>query len=82
MNLFESLRVLPTDYAEYGGDVERWKDPTIDYPDCSRGCAYWVSLNGSLGNDWGVCANKKAPRAGLLTWEHMAGFLCFEKKEC
>ena len=28
--------------------------------------------------DWGVCSNPSAPRAGLLTWEHQAGYNCFE----
>lgn len=81
MNLSKCLKVLPTDYTEYGGEVERWKDSKIDYPDCSRGCKHWVPLYGDLGNDWGVCANENAPRQGLLTWEHMAGFGCFESDE-
>lgn len=71
------LKILPTDYACYGGEVIRWEDPNKNYPDCSNGCKYFVPLNGSLGNDWGVCSNPKSPRAGLLTWEHQTGVDCF-----
>ena len=28
-----------------------------------------MNLKGSLGYDWGVCANPKSPRTGLLTFE-------------
>lgn len=73
--------ILPSDYDEYGGDVKRWKDPTLDYPDCSAGCVHFVPLGDGLGSDWGVCSNAKSPRKGLLTWEHQAGFGCFERKE-
>jgi hypothetical protein len=79
--LFKVLRVLPTDYSSYGGEVERWADETVDYPDCSGGCRFFVPLEGNLGFDWGVCAKEGAPRAGLLTWEHQAGFGCFEQGE-
>jgi hypothetical protein len=27
-------------------------------------------LTGDVGLDWGICANAKSPRAGLLTFEH------------
>ncbi len=80
-NLFEVLKILPTDYEDYGGEVKRWADPKKDYPDCSRGCKYFVPLNGDLKYDWGVCSNKNAPRAGLLTWEHQTGVDCFEPEE-
>jgi hypothetical protein len=76
------LKVLPTDYFEYGGQVERWKDKTRDYPDCSFGCKHFVKNSenrDSLGNNWGTCANPKSPRNGLLTLDHMAGYGCFEK---
>ena len=76
--LFKSLKVLPTDYSEYGGEIKRWEDNHKDYPDCSRGCKHFVKLQGDLGNDWGVCANTNSSRSGLLTWEHQAGFGCFE----
>jgi hypothetical protein len=29
--------------------------------------------------DWGVCTNPRGPRKGLLTWEHQAGYGCFEE---
>jgi hypothetical protein len=76
--LWKVLRVLPTDYKEYGGEVERWEDENKSYPDCSCGCKHFVILNGELGADWGVCSNPKSPRAGLLTWEHQTGVDCFE----
>jgi hypothetical protein len=76
--LFKSLKILPTDYEDYGGEVKRWKDPNLNYPDCSSGCSFFVELKGSLGFDWGVCSNPNGPRKGLLTWEHQAGFGCFE----
>lgn len=81
MNLFDVLRVLPTDYKDYGGGVERWADESLSYPDCSAGCRFFVPLGEPHSFDWGVCAKKGAPRAGLLTWEHQAGFGCFERGE-
>lgn len=68
---------LPTDYTDYGGEVERWADGD-NYPDCSWGCKHFVPLDGYLRADWGVCANIGAPRAGLLTFEHQTGRGCFE----
>jgi hypothetical protein len=29
--LFACLQVLPTDYDAYGGKVNRWADPAVDY---------------------------------------------------
>ena len=78
--LFTLLRRLPTDYSDYGGEVERWADGD-DYPDCSCGCRWFVPLDGELGWDWGVCANAGAPRAGLLTFEHQTGRGCFEMEK-
>lgn len=77
-NLFSVLKILSSDYADYGGNIKRWADPNQNYPDCSCGCKYFVSLKEPFNNDWGVCANKNSPRAGLLTWEHQAGYNCFE----
>ena len=57
------LKRLPSDYADYGGDIVRWADPNLDYPDCSSGCRHWRALD----TDWGVCANPDSPRAGLLS---------------
>lgn len=79
--LVKVLKKLPTDYQEYGGDIKRWEDPEKDYPDCSRGCKYFVELKEKLGYDWGVCANPNSPRAGLLTWEHQTGVDCFEAEK-
>lgn len=71
------LKILPTDYDLYGGQVKRWDDPNKDYPDCSRGCKYAVKID----SDWLVCTNPESPRAGLLTWEHQAGLNCFDAEE-
>ena len=78
--LFLILKRLPTDYTDYGGEVERWKDGS-DYPDCSCGCKYFLPLDGELAYDWGVCGKPDAPRAGLLTFEHQTGRGCFEYGE-
>jgi len=76
------LKRLPTDYRDYGGNIERWKHMDLSYPDCSGGCRWFVPLydgkNESWDCDWGVCTKPGAPRQGLLTWEHQAGFGCFE----
>jgi hypothetical protein len=72
--LWKVVKILPTDYTEYGGTVERWQDPNKGYPDCSSGCRHWWALDA----DWGVCRNHNSPRAGLLTWEHQAGEGCWE----
>jgi hypothetical protein len=74
---WDIVKILPTDYTDYGGKVERWKDDS-DYPDCSCGCRWYLPLEGLLGSDYGVCSNKNGPRKGLLTFEHQAGKGCFE----
>lgn len=74
------VKILPTDYTDYGGEVERWKDGD-DYPDCSSGCRWFLPLAGDLGYDWGVCNNPDAPRAGLLTFEHQTGRGCYEMED-
>jgi hypothetical protein len=53
----------PTDFAPYGIRLR-------DSADCSCGCRHFVPLAGQEGADWGVCANPRSPRAGLLTFEH------------
>lgn len=82
---WDVVKVLPTDYRDYGGEVERWRYADLSYADCSSGCKWWVPLydqdHASWDCDWGVCTNPTSPRAGLLTWEHQAGFKCFEWNE-
>jgi hypothetical protein len=82
---WDVCKKLPTDYRDYGGSIERWKIPELSYPDCSCGCKWFIPLydeaNESWDFDWGVCTNPDSPRAGLLTWEHQAGFKCFEQDE-
>lgn len=75
--LWNVVRILSTDYSEYGGHVIRWQDPDRDYPDCSGGCRHFHAMDA----DWGVCCNPESPRAGLLTWEHQAGYNCFEEEK-
>src|SRR5262245_33386431 len=53
---------LPTDYEPYGFRVR-------DGNDCSCGCKWFLSLQAAPA-DWGVCANPRSPRCGLLTFEH------------
>lgn len=57
------VRTLETDYEPYG-KVER------DGSDCSCACRHFVKLAGDVGEEWGVCANPRSARAGLLTFEH------------
>lgn len=80
-HLLSIMRVLPSDYADYGGSVVRWQDSDADYPDCSCGCRWAEWLKGSLDSDWCVCTNPASPRAGLLTFEHMTGQGCFEEND-
>ncbi len=65
--LWGACRKLPEDYRPYG-DAER------DGYDCSGGCMKFYALQHRdgewLGYDWGVCANPKSHRCGLLTNEH------------
>lgn len=65
--LWTLCRRLPTDFAP---DGDRDRDTADPCADCSCGCRHFVPLAGELGNDWGVCANAKSPRAGLLTFEN------------
>ncbi len=71
--LWLATKKLPEDYVPYGAN-ERWKDPDKSYPDCSGGCKHFYKLaarnKAELGFDWGVCANPKSHRCGLLTFEH------------
>ena len=75
------VKILPTDYSDYGGSVVRWEYEGVDYPDCSCGCRWFLPLEGALSTDWGVCNNPDAPRAGLLTFEHQTGRGCYEMED-
>jgi hypothetical protein len=70
-HLLQIVTKLPTDFEPYG-QVKRAS------PDCSSGCRWYHVLAGRLGQDWGVCANPRSPRSGLLTFEHQ-GCLEFEE---
>jgi hypothetical protein len=80
--LFEACKPLHSDYLEFGGKIKRFVDPDYDYLDCSCGCIYFQRLHDSENNDYdldfGVCLNKKSNRQGLLTFEHQAGYGCFQ----
>jgi hypothetical protein len=83
--LLAMLKPLPTDYASFGGQVERWEDEALAYPDCSYDCKWaqwlWDEIYEHADSDWLVCARPDGPRAGLLTFEHQAGFGCFERRD-
>src|SRR3954463_6471087 len=79
--LLKIVIILPTDYTEVGGTIERWADPNLPYPDCSGGCkwARWLGDHkegDGLSLDWLVCAHPTGPRRGLLTYEHQSGSHC------
>ena len=78
-HLLEIVKVLPTDYSPWG-KVEKWQNEQR-YPDCSCSCKHFVPLKDGLGFDWGVCTKINSPRAGLLTFEHQAGFDCHEPED-
>lgn len=81
--MWQVVKILPTDYTDYGGEIQRWSDPGLPYPDCSSGCRHYRRLSSlhylDVGDaDWGVCCNLNSPRSGLLTFEHQAGQDCWE----
>lgn len=80
-DLFKILKILPSDYTDYGGSVKRWENENENYPDCSCGCKFFIALKDPFQYDWGVCSNPNSPRAGLLTWEHQAGKDCFVQED-
>jgi|SRR5580700_3771393 hypothetical protein len=65
--LWAVAKKLPTDFKPYG---KRRRSDGPTYEDCCN-CRWFHVLAGMRGQDWGVCANPKGPRAGLLTFEHM-----------
>ena len=66
-HLLDIVEKLPSDFQPYGRRRRYGSD-------CSCGCKHFLPLAGSLGMDWGVCANSKSPRCGLLTFEHQGCF--------
>ena len=66
--LWVVAKKLPTDFEPYG---KRKRSDDVIQGDCSSNCRWFHILAGERGRDWGVCANPKSPRAGLLTFEHM-----------
>jgi hypothetical protein len=80
--LLAACRILPSDYTDYGGDIVRWEKACGACSDCSSGCRWFEPLHdlrtGGSDCDWGVCANPRSARCGMLTWEHQAGHGCFE----
>ena len=66
--LWAVAKKLPTDVEPYG---ERKRSDNVIRGDCSSNCRWFHVLAGERGRDWGVCANPKSPRGGLLTFEPM-----------
>lgn len=62
--LWEVCQKLPEDHGGYGDEGRPHN------PQCSEGCRFYHPLEGRRGMDWGVCANPRSHRAGLLTFEH------------
>lgn len=60
------VRRLPSDFEPWGqrSGEDEWG------PDCSCGCRWFIRLETDLQFDWGICANSRSPRCGLLTFEH------------
>ena len=78
----QACKILDKDYIEFGGKISRWADPDADYSDCSCGCKFFNPVYNNEQDapdvNFGVCLNPKSRRYGLLTFEHQAGFGCFE----
>jgi hypothetical protein len=79
-HLWNVVKILPTDYSEYGGQIKRSEEVEGYYPDCSSDCKYFIQLydkkTATYFSDWGICSNFKSPRKGLLTWKYQAGLGC------
>jgi len=73
-HLLKLVQRLPSDFEPYGRRKRNGSD-------CSCGCKHFLPLAGKLGMDWGVCANSRSHRGGLLTFEHQ-GCAGFESKRC
>jgi len=67
--LLKIVKTFPEDYSPWG-NLDRFKNEDVYYPDCSCGCKHFKPLAGKLGCDWGVCGNPESHRCGLLTFEH------------
>jgi len=78
-HLWRVVKKLPSDFEPYGRRQRAAQDEDDWVSDCSCGCRHFLPLEGKLGYDWGVCANPKSPRCGLLTFEHQ-GCREFEPK--
>jgi len=74
-----AVQSLPTDYKDYGGEVDRWQLPEPTY-DCSDDCRWSQWLAGAQSADWCVCTRPRGPRRGLLTFHRQAGANCFQPK--
>jgi hypothetical protein len=61
-HLLAIVQTRPTDYEPDGFRVRNGSD-------CSHGCRWFLVLQ-DYPLDWGVCANARSPRCGLLTFEH------------
>lgn len=68
--LWPVCKKLPSDFEPYGMRSRDGCEKGEEWRDCSCGCAWYHVLIGEARHDWGICANRESPRAGLLTFEH------------
>lgn len=73
--LWRACRLLPDDFRPWGEvDKEDPSAPGGSWHDCSSGCVHFLALQDTaeapISLDWGVCANPRSHRWGLLTFEH------------
>jgi hypothetical protein len=76
-DLQDIVIVLPTDYTEFGGEIDRYRFIDVSCSDCTN-CLFFETL--ASANEWGICAKPDSNRAGLLTHANQAGFKCFTPK--
>ncbi|MER6961448.1 DUF3027 domain-containing protein [Streptomyces sp. NPDC000618] len=51
----------------------RTDDPAYQeswYDEQCGGCRFWIPLSGTLGSDYGACANSSSPFDGTIRFEH------------
>lgn len=71
----EERRATHDRWAAKGNSSSELKPGTPEYKlyeegkQCG-GCAFYLSLDGDLGMDWGACANAKSPHDGRTVFEH------------
>jgi hypothetical protein len=56
-------------HARWAQRRNRAESEDWTYDQCGR-CRFWIPLAGRSGYDYGVCANAKSTRDGLVQFEH------------